>query len=136
MKSKKLLTFALIAFVSIAFISCSNYGEKEEFNGTEVYYKGEITKDQATKLGNFLVSSEFADGRKKSVQLVKNEENGNYIFRMVTNEKAQKEKTYEILFKALAMQISDSVFQGKPVDVDVCNDTFESVKYIPFKTSK
>lgn len=126
---------ALILLSIILFLSCSGYGDKEVFNATEVYYKGEITKEEATLLGNYLVSSEFADGREKSVQLIKNEENGNYVFRMVANEKAQKEKTYEILFKALAMQISDSVFSGKPVDFDVCNNTFESVKYIPFKTS-
>jgi len=129
---KNVLILASIALL----VSCSGYGKKEKFNGTEVYYKGDITKEEATKLGDYLISSEFADGRSKSVQLVKNEENGNYVFRMVTNEKAQKEKTYDILFKALAMQISDSVFEGKPVDFDVCNNTFESVKYIPFKTSE
>ena len=133
---KTIIKNTLILLSITLFISCSGYGDKEEFNGTEVYYKGEITKAEATKLGNYLVSSEFADGRAKSVQLVKNEENGNFVFRMVTNEKAQKEKTYEILFKALAMQISDSVFSGEPVDFDICNNTFESVKYIPFKTSK
>jgi len=131
---KKHILFLFVAATLMA--SCSGYGDKEVFNATEVYYKGDISKDEVNKLGNFLVSSEFADGRTKSVQLVKNEENGNYVFRMVANKKAQEEKTYEILFKALAMQISDSVFSGEPVDFDICNNTFESVKYIPFKTSK
>ena len=127
----------LLLFVTaVLFASCSGYGDKEVFNATEVYYKGDISTDEVNRLGNYLISSEFADGRGKSVQLVKNEENGNYVFRMVANEKAQKDKTYEILFKALAMQISDSVFSGEPVDFDICNNTFESVKYIPFKTSK
>lgn len=133
---KTIIQRALILVSIVLLASCSGYGDKEVFNGTEVFYKGEITKDEVNKLGNYLISSEFADGRGKSVQLVKNEENGNYVFRMVTNEKAQKEKIYEYSFKALAMQISDSVFSGEPVDFDICNNTFESVKYIPFKTSK
>ena len=120
----------LFLFAVTLFMSCGSYGDKEEFEGTEVYYKEGITKEEVNKLGAFLISSEFADGRKKSVQLMKNKDNGNYVFRMVTNEKAQKEKTYEILFKALAIQVSDSVFDGKPVDFDVCNNTFESVKYL------
>lgn len=133
---KTIIKRTLILVAITLFISCSGYGDKEVFNGTEVYYKGEITKDEVNKLGGFLVRSEFADGNGKSVQLVKNEENGNYVFRMVTNKKAQEEKLYEYSFKALAMQISDSVFSGKPVDFDICNNTFGSVKYLPFKTSK
>ena len=55
---------------------------------------------------------------------------------MVTNEKAQTNKTYEILFKALAMQVSDSVFNGKPVDFDVCNNLFKTVKTLEFTGTK
>lgn len=65
---------------------------------------------------------------------MKNDETGNYVFRMVTQEKAQKEKMYEVLFKALAMQISDSVFSSQPVDFDVCNNRFETIKTISFKS--
>tara|TARA_R110001632_G_scaffold125748_1_gene239167 strand:- start:25958 stop:26362 length:405 start_codon:yes stop_codon:yes gene_type:complete len=132
---KTIIKNILLLFTISLFISCSSYGDKEDFNGTEVYYKNGTTKEEAKKLGDFLVRSEFADGNPKSVQIVKNEETGNYVFRMVTNEKAQTNKTYEILFKALAMQVSDSVFKGKPVDFDVCNNVFESVKYLPFKES-
>lgn len=43
-------------------LSCSNYGDKLEFNATEVYYKDGVTEAEATQLGNYLVTSEFADG--------------------------------------------------------------------------
>ena len=134
MKSTIKITCTL--FTIALFLSCTGYGKKLTFNGTEVYYKDGIEKSEAENLGNFLVRSEFADGRTKSVQLTKNEENGNYVFRMVTNKDAQEKKQYEILFKVLASQISDSVFSGEPVDFDICTNTFESVKYLPAKASK
>lgn len=117
-------------------IGCTGYGKKLEYNGTEVYYTKEIQKEEAVKLGEFLVRSKFADGRTKSVQLTKNTENGHYVFRMVTNEKAQTNETYEILFKALAIQVSDSVFNKHAVDFDVCNNRFETVKSLAFTTSE
>ena len=75
----------------------------------------------------------FADDNEKSIQLSKNEENGNYLFRMVTNKEASENSTYETVFKVFAKQISDSVFNKKPVDFHVCNNTFETLKVIPFK---
>jgi len=125
--------YILTIFLSLCLTSCNPYGEKLEFNGTEVYYTESVVKEEAQKLGNFLVNSRFADGNRKSVQLTKNEESGNYIFRMVTNEKAQKEDSYDILFKAISIQISDSVFNGKAVDFHVCNNTFKTLRVIPFK---
>ena len=130
---KSTIKTVLVLFAITLFLSCTGYGEKLVFNGTEVYYLDGIEKGEAENLGNFLVRSEFADGRTKSVQLTKN---GNYVFRMVTNKDAQEKKQYEILFKVLASQISDSVFSGKPVDFDICTNTFESVKYLPAKVSK
>lgn len=121
----------LIAGV-ILFTSCNSYGSKEVFNGTEVYYKTGVSKDEAMKLGNYLVSSEFADGNKKSVQLIKNKETGAYVFRMVTNKEAQESDSYDFIFKLMAVQMSDSVFNKEPVDFEVCDNLFNTVKTFKF----
>lgn len=126
--------YILIFILSVLLISCNTYGEKLEFNKTEVYYTNKVKKEEAEKLGKYLVSSKFADGRAKSVQLTKNEESGNYVFRMVTNEKAANSKTYETVFKLVATQISDSVFNSAPVDFDVCDNTFNTIKTIKFES--
>lgn len=125
--------FTILALVTL-FMSCSNYGEKLEFDGTEVYYTKGIEKAEATKLGQYLISSKFADGRKKSVQLTKDEETNRYNFRMVTAEKAAKDSTYNFIFKLMARQISDSVFDGKPVDFHVCDNTFNTLKVLSYDT--
>ena len=122
----------LICF-SLTIVACSGYGKKLEYNKTEVYYTSNVKKSEAEKLGEFLVSSGFAGENEKSVQLSKNEESDNYQFRMVTTEKAANSESYQTIFKMFARQISDSVFNKKPVDFHVCNNTFETLKVIPFE---
>jgi hypothetical protein len=85
---KKLLFFLIATQL---LISCSNYGDKLEFNATEVYYKGGVTEAEATQLGNYLVTSGFAEGTTKSVQLVRDETSKNLTFRMVVTEEVAKD---------------------------------------------
>ena len=132
---KKRIIAISILTASLLFSFCSGYGKKIEFNNTDVYYTSDVTENDARKLGDFLVRSKFADGKEKSIQLAKNKERNHFIFRMVTNEEAAKNKAYEELFRAVAIQISDSVFNKQPVDFHVCNNTFKTIKELQFKPS-
>lgn len=127
---KTLFKNLLILCILTTIFSCNSYGEKLEFDGTEVYYMTKVTKEEANKLGAYLVSSKFADGKEKSVQLTKDDKTNHFAFRMVTNEKAAKDSTYHFIFRVMAMQISDSVFGGKPVDFHVCDNTFKTLKVL------
>ena len=131
MKTIKIL---LLFIIVPSIISCSGYGKKLEFNKTEVFYTSDVTKEEAQKLGAYLVRSEFADGIEKSVQLAKNKTSNNYIFRMVTSDEAANNEIYETIFRLMAQQLSDSVFNGKPVDFHVCDNTFKTLKELNFST--
>ncbi len=121
-----------ITFLSIAlFISCSNYGEKLTFDGTDVFYKEGATKEQAQKLGEYLNKSGFTDGNEKSVQLVKNKETGNLTFRMVVANDFKQGK--DMVFKTFAKQLSKNVFNGEPLDFEICDNTFKTVKTFKFE---
>lgn len=128
---KTIFKFVLIISV-ITFISCTGYGKKLQYEATEVYYTDKVDKKDAEKLGEYLVSTDFANSNKKSVQLTKDEKTKNYVFRMVASEEAMNNKTYEIIFKAFAKKISDSVFNSKPVDFHICDNTFKTIKSFPF----
>ena len=126
-------TVQIISILSLVlFLACNGYGKKLLYQKTEVYYTEKVEKADAEKLGNFLIKTGFADDNEKSIQLSKNDKNGNYEFRMVTNKEAADSDTYESVFKIFAKQISDSVFNKKPVDFHVCNNTFKTLKIIPF----
>ncbi len=127
-----------LAFLTLILLisACSGYGTKLKYNNTEVYYTDLVDKSDAEKLGNFLVSSKFTDGGEKSIQLTKDEKTKNFVFRMVTTKEASESKVYETVFKLFAKQISDSVFNQQPVDFHVCDNTFNTLKVIPFNNDK
>lgn len=130
---KKIIKNIAICITLSVLISCSGYGKKLDYKGTEVYYTSNVSKVDAEKLGNYLIKSEFSDGGKKSIQLTKNNKTNAYIFRMVITKKASKSKSYEAIFKIFAKQISDSVFNKQPVDFHICDNTFNTLKEIPFE---
>ncbi len=59
--------------------------------------------------------------------------NNHYQFRMVTTKEAAESESNEAIFKIYAKQISDSVFNKKPVDFHICDNTFNTLKEIPFE---
>ncbi|KYG71450.1 hypothetical protein EV198_3326 [Roseivirga ehrenbergii] len=125
---KKVLSgiFLVIAVITYFVFSSSGYGEKLEFNGTDVYYTDLVTEADAQRLGEYLVDSEFADGNGKSVQLTKRD--STYLFRMVVIDGVTEDSTKDISFKALAMLISMQVFDGAPVELEACSNTFETLR--------
>jgi len=123
---KKLLTILSIFFL----FSCTEYGEKLTFNGTDVYYKDGVTKEQAQTLGEYLVEEEFADGGEKSVQILKDEVTGNLTFRMVVANDINEDQ--DMIFKVFAQALSTDVFNGEPVDFHICDNTFETIRAFSF----
>jgi len=125
LKMKKLLPLLSI----FLFFSCSELGEKLTFDGTEVYYNDGVTIEQAQKLGEYLIESKFTDGSEKSVQLVKDDTTGNLIFRMIINKTVDKN---DVMFKDFAQSISKDIFNGKPVDMHLCDNKFKTLKVLLF----
>ncbi|MGW8121062.1 hypothetical protein ACV07N_00270 [Roseivirga echinicomitans] len=125
---KKLLTvlFLIVAVVTFFIFSSSSYGDKLEFNGTDVYYTDLVTEADAQRLGEYLIESEFADGNGKSVQLTKRD--STYLFRMVVVDGVTEDSTKDISFQALAMLISMQVFNDAPVELEACSNTFETLR--------
>lgn len=125
-KALKVIGFLVAAFVGFVIYSMDGYGEKLEFNGTDVYYTDEVTEADAQKLGEYLVSSEFADGGEKSVQLSKRD--SVYLFRMVVIDGVTKDSANDISFMALAWTLSANVFDKAPVELEACDNTFETLR--------
>lgn len=116
----------LIALMILALSACSNYGEKIEVNGTEVYYKDGVTKEMAMQLGEFLDREEFSDGSTKSVQFYRNETSGVLTFKMVTTEEFASDPSYEMIFKEFARNLRTEFDQ--PVDFLLADNSFETLK--------
>ncbi len=118
----------VLAAVIIGYLAffMEGYGEKLEFNGTDVYYTDMVTEAEAQKLGEYLLSSEFADGAEKSVQLSKRD--SIYLFRMVVVDGVTKDSANDISFMALAWTLSAQVFNNAPVELEACDNRFGTLR--------
>lgn len=126
MKKQLLFILALILLVS-----CDNYGEKLTFNGTDVFYKGGVTKEQATQLGNYLITNKFTNGNEKSVQFVKETKTNHLTFRMVVDESVLNDPSYDYVFESFSRNLSKEF--NRPVDFNICDNTFNTLKVYLFK---
>ncbi len=121
--------FAAIAAISL-LSSCQNYGDKVSKDFVEVYYKDNITKEQAQQTLELLHPSWNEPGNKKSVQLAK--VNDTITFRMVINQEKAKDIPDES-YLLVANNLSGTVFKGEPVNVDLTSNSFETIRTLHFQ---
>jgi hypothetical protein len=124
MKKFKLTLIAAGLFLAVS--SCNNYGTEKIYNGVELYHTQNITDAEAGKLGDYLVSSKFADGTTKTVQITK--QGNTYQFRFVLKDGADKDPSLPKTLKYMASILSARVFNGQPVEVHMCDDQLKTLK--------
>lgn len=127
----KILSSLLVLF--LLFIQgCGlfpDYGSKLKFGAGELFYKDGVTKDEAEKLGNYLLYEGFFDEEEpKSVQLVKREDV--YVFRMVTASDFIADPEFERTILFAGMDFSADVFSNSPVDIELTDELFKTQKTI------
>lgn len=116
----KYLFFFLSALVLLS--SCTDHGQKIQFGKSEVYYKGEgVTEKQAQKLGDYLEEQGLFEGDPKSVQLTHDGED--FLVHLIVDDKKFTETSRRIWWK-LQHNLSEEVFNGKPVRIALSDDKF------------
>jgi hypothetical protein len=100
-----------------------------QFNGTQLFYTDQITDQQADALGNYLVSSEFADGEYKTVQMTK--EGNTYQFRMVVKQGIDSDPLFVNVARGFGVEISNTVFNGAQLEVHFCDNDLKTLRVIP-----
>jgi len=131
---KPLQIFIVALSFTILFSSCKDYGKKATKGPIEVFYKDGVTATQAQKAANlfFYIDSSQNNNTKesKSIQFTKIADT--IFFKMV----ASKEKLASVndfAFEAIGNMFTDSVFDGKPVNVELTDNTFNPIKKVQFK---
>jgi len=114
----------ILLFVTALLASCTNYGEKKVFNGTEIYYKDGVTETEVDKLGKSLIDAGFTDGEVKAVQFVK--DGDKYLFKMIVKKEFEKEKSLENLFNIFPKELSG--YMNLPIDLHVCDAYFNTLR--------
>ena len=118
----------LLLIVFLSLVVCKNYGKKLEFNKGEVYYKSPITDLEAKELGEYLTEKDFFDGNPKSLQLVKQDDI--YKLRFVIKKEMRESKDILNSLEQISALTSSAVFDDSPVEVDICDNYFNTVSEI------
>lgn len=119
----------ILLLVTTLVSSCTNFGEKKIFDGTEIYYKDGVTEEQADKLGKTLVASDFTDGKTKSVQFVK--DGDIYVFKMVVKNQFLEDKSLENIFNIFPKELSG--YMDLPIDLHLCDEQFNTKRIYKLK---
>lgn len=128
----KNLILVMAALVTITACN-SNYGKKVKNGHIEVYYKEGITEQEAEKTAKLLYDADIAANNstdKKSIQLTKTGDTIN--MRMVVVEEKLK-GIQDDVFVTMGNVLSDSIFSGKPVNVDLTTNKFATIRTIHYK---
>ena len=132
---KKIIYSLVLAFGTILLLQgCSDYGKKVSHGYLEVFYKEGITKEQAQRTVDYLYPIWMDEGdktRKKSIQLTKSGDSIN--FRMVTDLDRLAKIEGDDLFHNMCQNLSDSIFNGAPVNLDLTDTKFKTVRRVPFQ---
>lgn len=108
---------------------CGGYGSKVKHGNLEVYYTEGATKEEADRLGAYLIKMRAGAGEASSVQLKKAGEG--YQYRMVMKKEFQNDEKTLTRLEFDGARISRDVFDGAAVEVHVCDEHFTTVKALP-----
>jgi hypothetical protein len=117
-------------FILVVLTSCDNYGKKVTEGSIETYYKDGVSKEEATRTAAFMSKLSQGGAERKSFQLVRR--NDSLCLRMVVDETKMK-SIDDKNFLAITMLVSDSVFNGAPVNMDLTNDKFKTIRSLPYQ---
>ncbi|MBD0293901.1 MAG: hypothetical protein ICV84_01680, partial [Flavisolibacter sp.] len=120
--------------VCILCTACESYGDRVSSGHIEVFYREGISKETATRTARFLhdleVQAQNDTTESKSMQLLKNKDT--IIFRMVVNRE-RAAALNDDNYLALANYLSMNVFNNAPVNVDLTDNGFNTLRSLHFR---
>ena len=127
----KKLILPLLAILMLA--ACTNYGKKVKEGHIEVYYKEGIIQQEAEKTAKALYDADSKAGNdpvRKSFQLAR--EGDTVLLRMVVDQSRAKDMGDEN-FSPIAVMVSENAFGGKPVNMELTDSKFKTLRSIAYK---
>lgn len=103
--------------------------QKIQVMGSDLYYTQTVTKSEAEKLGNYLSSQGFfTEGNRVAVKLDKKADT--YEFSLIVDQSKLNDEDIAEIFQYMSMELSQNVFDNHKVDIELCDNTFKSLKTI------
>lgn len=121
---------ALVVSALMISAGCGNdLGTRLSVDDNAIYYTNDVEKSEAEDVADWLESNNFFGGTSgKVLQLDKRNET--YIFRMPVKEGQEKNTMTLMRFKQVATGLSQNVFDGSVVDVQLCDKEWETLRTV------
>lgn len=112
--------------------AAASFGQELNFQGGQLFFTSTVRREEAERLGRFLVSEQYFDGDPKTVQLDK--QGRTYAVRMVMKKGLDQDREVIDLARLLASRISADVFSSAPVDIHLCDENLVTIRVVvPFR---
>lgn len=130
----KIKTLGLLLASIVFFFSCNHFGKELKYNNLQVFYKDGVSRDEASRLGDYLVKSGFNEDHTHvlTVQVVK--KGDIYQFRMVAKKGVVDDPSYTKLFHQFASELSRDVFNNATVELHLCDDLLRTQRVFQMET--
>lgn len=123
-----LIFWAVAAIFIMPSVFRDKLGTELNFNKAQLFYTSTVTKDEAERLGNYLVKQGLFGDNPMTVQL--NKSGNTYQFRMVGKEGIDRDPDVINSLKELNELISENVFNSSPVETHICNDKLKTIRVV------
>ena len=127
----------LSLLIAVSLAACTNYGKKVKTGNIEVYYKDGVTQEQAKKISSLfneaVQSTNPGSKNRKSFQVSKPSDS--VLLKMVV-DKSKLDQVGDETFYAISQMVSDSVFNGRPVNLMLTDDHFKPIRTLAFKKAE
>ncbi len=125
--------FLAVLFTVFLFVSetgrGADFGTRLQFNKAELYYTPSIQKEDAEKLGDYLVSTGFFGDKEISAQITRDK--GEVQFRFVVNKGMENDPKYVQTVRMFVSMLAQSRFPSEKVVAHLCDDQFKTLKNLP-----
>ena len=123
----------LLLLLGIAASGCSKHGKELEVGKGTLYYTENVTEDEAKKLAETLQKSSHFTDKEWKAQLDK--AGALWKFRLVEDAGKVNDPTFKVWLINYNLQLSKLAFNDGKVQIDLCDDDFNTLKTFPQPTT-
>lgn len=130
----KLFNIVRVVFCSLFMLFVAQTASAQSLpkvsqNNLDIYYTENVTRSEAKKLLEYLISEDFTDGSQEvGVRLDKTGKT--YEFKVIVKKGMDTDPDFIKLAKTLSTEISNDVFGKAQVDIHLMDDNFKLLRVV------
>jgi hypothetical protein len=118
-----------VLFILSLLSSCTNHGTHLDVDGDEMYYQAPVTEATAFAVAGYLKKDQFFIGGGAKAQILMD---SMYTINLAFAEKYNPGTDEIIGYQFMLLDMSNALFEGKPININLCDNNFKPFHNISF----